>query len=194
MSTITVPSGSLVRENTTCPVNAGASCSSCGLGTTPGCSPIASSRGCACAPRAATTAAKAPIRIDKRNDSRLLNAGADNSPSSRHHRFVVEPFPDHHHDLCNVVKGPVVAVAALHLGQIEYRDVLLRKHVAIWRLLGVYVAETLTAAPDELRQAECPVILGNEQRKPRSRIAHSLDLRAKHVDVHIRRHQENISD
>ena len=95
---------------------------------------------------------------------RLLRSSAGNSPSCRHHRLFVELLPDHHHDFGDVVKGSVVSVA-LKLGQVEYRDVLLRKNAAIGFLFGVDLTEARHPAPDELRTIRVPCHLAKRTRQ-----------------------------
>jgi hypothetical protein len=87
-----------------------------------------------------------------------------------------------------------VSVVARQLGQVEHRDLFLGQDVAIGLLLGVDVADARHPTPDELRHTKRLVILRNEQRKAWSRVAHSSNLRAKHVDVHVGRHQKYILD
>src|SRR4029077_15568634 len=105
----------------------------------------------------------------------------------------VKMVSDQHDDLSNVIKRPVVAVVAFKLRQVKYRNFLLGKNLAVGLLIWVDVTEPRHPAPDELRHTEGLIVLRNKQCKARSIGAHSSNLCSKHIDVHVRCYQKNIS-
>ena len=92
--------------------------------------------------------------------------------------------PDELHDLRRFGElGVMGAVVGVDLREIDDLHLEVRELSLVRLGLRIDGAEACNVAPDAAGHRERPVILRNEEREVRMRLAHLLDLHAEHVDV-----------